>query len=264
MGGYDERQAIVATVEVYRPSNDAWRSVAALPMPLHHVNVAAARGRLYVVGALRGVNFAATGITLEYDPATDAWRTRASMPSGSERGASAVATIGDRIYVAGGQRGGGGVSDFSTYDPASDSWQSLQNMPTARDHMFGAVVGGMLYVIGGRNAGGLRDEVEFYDPQASRWSVGRPMPTARGGAMGDVVGGKIYVVGGEGNSAVTSGVFDSNEAYDPVTNSWTVLERMRTPRHGTQAVGLNGVLYVPGGANRQNFAAVSTHETFTP
>ncbi len=264
MGGFDERQAIVADVAVYNPSTNSWRSVAALPTPLHHVNLAAARGRLYVVGALQGANFGATGIALEYDPATNAWRTRASMPPGSERGAAAVASIGDRIYVAGGQRGGGGVSDFSSYDPATDSWQSLQNMPTARDHMFGAVVGGVLYVIGGRNAAGLRDEVEFYNPQTSRWSIGRPMPTPRGGAMGDVVGGRIYVVGGEGNPAVAGGVFDSNEAYDPVTNSWSVLERMRTPRHGTQAVGLNGVLYVPGGATRQNLAAVDIHETFTP
>jgi hypothetical protein len=39
---------------------------------------------------------------------------------------------------------------------------------------------------------------------------------------------------------------------------------MITPRHGTGAAGVGGVLYVPGGATQQAFGAVATHESYTP
>ncbi len=82
--------------------------------------------------------------------------------------------------------------------------------------------------------------------------------------MGGVVNGRIYVVGGEGNSATTTGVFNNNEAYDPVTNSWTTAEPMERPRHGTGAAGLNGALHVPGGADVQGFGAVNVNDEFVP
>jgi hypothetical protein len=35
---------------------------------------------------------------------------------------------------------------------------------------------------------------------------------------------------------------------------------MATPRHGTGGAVVDGVFYVPGGANVTGFAAVDTHE----
>jgi N-acetylneuraminic acid mutarotase len=264
IGGFDEAQAIVTDVEAYNPATSSWRQAASLPAPLHHVNVAAARGRIYIVGSLQNPEFAATGITLEYDPAANTWTQRTSMPDGTQRGASAVATINDLIYVAGGLRNGVSVDDFSVYNPANDTWQVLQNLPTARDHFVGAAVGGRFFAIGGRNQGGLRAEVEIYNPQSATWSTGSSMPTARGGCMGGVVNGRIYVVGGEGNSAAPTRVFNNNEAYDPAANSWATLEPMARPRHGTGAAGFNGALFVPGGADREGFGAVNVNDQFVP
>ncbi|MCI0431627.1 MAG: hypothetical protein L0210_13940 [Rhodospirillales bacterium] len=263
IGGFANQQTVLATVEAFNPTTNTWRSVASLPAALHHVNVAVARARIFVVGALEGSTFDATGATLEFDPGSNMWQPRASMPAGSERGASAVAVIGDLIYVAGGLRGAS-VADFSVYDAATNQWQTLQNMPTARDHLVGASFNGRFYAIAGRNAGGLRGDVEIYDPAAPGWSMGRAIPTPRGGCGGAVLGGRIFVFGGEGNAAVSSGVFDANEAYDPVANSWATLEVMRTPRHGFGAAVLGTVLYVPGGATRQGFGAVNINDAFTP
>lgn len=72
--------------------------------------------------------------------------------------------------------------------------------------------------------------------------------------------GRLIVVGGEGNAASASGVFDASESFDPATGRWTTLERMRTPRHGTGAVGVNGRLIVPGGASVEGFGAVGVNE----
>ena len=52
------------------------------------------------------------------------------------------------------------------------------------------------------------------------------------------------------------------EAYTP--DSWEALEPMPTPRHGTGAAELDGVIYVPGGATMQAFGAVDTHEAYVP
>jgi N-acetylneuraminic acid mutarotase len=185
------------------------------------------------------------------------------MPAGSERGASAVAAIGDLIYVAGGLRGAS-VGDFSVYDVAMNEWRTLQNMPTARDHLVGAAHNGRFFAIAGRNASGLRGDVEIYDPVIPGWSMGRPIPTPRGGCGGAELNGRIYVFGGEGNSAAANGVFDTSEAYDPVANSWATLAVMRTPRHGMGAAAVGNVLYVPGGATLQGFGATTTNESFTP
>ena len=106
VGGFDASGAALATVEAYDPATDGWAERSSLPAPLHHLNVAAVGGRLYVAGALSGSGFGAMGITLAYDPAADPWTPLDGMPAGTQRGASGVAVVGPRIYVAGGLRGG--------------------------------------------------------------------------------------------------------------------------------------------------------------
>ena len=90
------------------------------------------------------------------------------------------------------------------------------------------------------------------------------MPTARAGFGLSVVGGEIFVAGGEGNVDDERGVFPQTEGYDPASDSWRAVIDMRTPRHGMGATAVAGALYVPGGADRQQFAAVDILERFVP
>jgi len=264
LGGFDGQRRVVDTVEAYEPARDRWQARRPLPMPLHHLNAAAVGGKLYVAGALAGADFRAVGVTYEYDPAADAWTPRKPMPAGTERGASAVAVVGTRIYVAGGLRGSS-VGDCSAYDPASDRWEALPMMPGPRDHAVGAAVNGVVFVLGGRGpAVGLTGRVDAFDPRGGTWSPRRPMPTPRAGVAGGVVGGRIIVVGGEGNRRRPDGVFVEAEAYDPAADAWTALPPMLTPRHGTGAAALGDMLYVPGGATREGFGAVPVNEALAP
>src|SRR5262249_50494683 len=109
VGGFDGAGQALATVESYDPATDRWSRRASLPAPLHHVNLASVAGKLYVVGALSGGSFDATGTTLVYDPALDTWTPLASMPAGAERGASGGAGPAGRPVGAGGRRGGAGA-----------------------------------------------------------------------------------------------------------------------------------------------------------
>lgn len=46
-------------------------------------------------------------------------------------------------------------------------------------------------------------------------------------------------------------VLQSAESYCPVTDNWTVIEMMISPRSGVQTVSLNGMLWVFGGNDGQ-------------
>ena len=257
--------ADVATVEVYDPAIDSWRDAAPIPAALHHANLAAVAGKLYLLGSLRGLSFTAAPAVYVYDGATDSWSEGAPMPTGTERGAAAVGVIGDKIYVAGGYRDGS-VADFSAYDTLTGTWQTLPPLPEARDHLVGGAVGTTFFAIGGRTGGieGLRGQTDAFDLATGVWTARAPIPTARGGAAAAVLDGRIHVAGGEGNPATASGVFAEHDAYDPATDSWSTLAPMRTPRHGTGAAAHDGRLYVPGGADVQAFGAVDTSEVFVP
>ncbi|RMH40938.1 MAG: kelch repeat-containing protein [Deltaproteobacteria bacterium] len=264
LGGFDASLQLSDAVRVYDPATDTWSRAAPLPRPVHHANVAAVGGRVYVVGAmvLDGFDFVAIGDVWAYDPAADAWTPRTPMPAGTERGAAATAAVDGRIYVAGGLRGGQAVADVSAYDPDADTWDTdLPPLPAPRDHLVGAAVDGVLYAIGGRNGAidAVSDRVDAYAPGGG-WTPRAPLPTARGGCAAATVGGRIAVVGGEGNPDAPSGVFAAAELYDPAADAWTALPPPPTPRHGMGAAAVDGVVYVPGGATRQGFAAVADVE----
>lgn len=265
VGGLNGIGMTLDSVVAYDPAQDRWQAVAPLPQPIHHPGVAAANGHLYVLGGFNFLTpaFVALGDVYEYDPASDRWRARTPMPASSERGAAAVAVIDDRIYVAGGQRGGQAVGDFSVYDPVADQWTTLPDLPTAREHLAGAAAGGQFYAIGGRS-GGLHGETERYDPATQAWSTLAPLPTPRGGGGAGVVDGRIIMVGGEGNDASPRGVFEQTERYDPATGRWTTLAPMPVPRHGLGVVGYQGRLHVLGGADREILAPTTTNDALTP
>lgn len=262
IGGFDAELSIVPDVRVHDIAAGTWGSAAPLPVAVHHANVAAANGRLYVLGALTAASFRQTGASWQYDPVADRWDEVLPMDDASARGAAAVGVIDGVVYLAGGFRNGEAVDLVSSYDPASNQWKhDHAPLPAPRDHLAGAAVDGLLYAISGRDGGvgAVTARVDAYDPVADAWTPRAPIPTPRGGMASALVSGRIVVVGGEG-SDVLSGVFSEVESYDPVRDEWTALAPMRTPRHGMGAAGTQGVLYVPGGATARAFAPVATFE----
>jgi N-acetylneuraminic acid mutarotase len=62
-----------------------------------------------------------------------------------------------------------------------------------------------------------------------------------------VHGGRIYVAGGEYQDDKLMAAFRALEAYDPATNSWTVLPRMPVPRHGLAGAVVGNRLHLVSG-----------------
>jgi len=250
---------------IYDPSIDSWTSGAPLPITpgADHCNVAAVNGKLYLLGAIRIGSTFVEANTYMYDPAANRWETVASMPT--PRGASGVAVIGNRIYVAGGLAlNGSVVASFEVFDTETRLWSQLPSMPTARDHLTAQAVNGKFYAIAGRNGGitNVQGPTEEFDPETSAWRTRAPIPVVRGGLGSGVINGRIIVFGGEGNSGRPEQTFQENHEYDPATDTWRALAPMPTPRHGLYGISLEGRIFVPGGGPVIGGSYSNVHEAF--
>jgi Kelch motif len=75
------------------------------------------------------------------------------------------------------------------------------------------------------------------------WTTGAAMPTAVSGPATAVIGGSVYVVGGVTDSATVN----TNQIYNPTTDSWTLGAPMPTARDVAARAVVNNMLYVIGG-----------------
>jgi N-acetylneuraminic acid mutarotase len=220
----------------------------------------------------------------EYDPAADSWRLLAPMPT--KRGAAVAAEVGGKIYVIGGATTVEGsneswtlssgaaamntpatVQQFFTffgparvlstnevYDPATNKWQTRKPMSVPRNHIFAGVVNKRIYVIGGRTGSAYimtatnTNVVEEYDPATDTWSGPlQRMPTARSGGGYGTDGRRIYCAGGEVATSQLAGAFRAVEAYEPATNTWSILPSMPIPRHGVAGAMLGNEFHLVSG-----------------
>jgi N-acetylneuraminic acid mutarotase len=200
--------------------------------------------------------------------------------------------VGGQIYVIGGaipepgskevairpSRAARSVGTNEAYDPETNKWMTRSPMPTARNHVFAGAVNGKIYVIGGRltspfiTVASNLDVVEEYDPVTNTWDgsgARTPMPTARSGGGWTTYKGKIYVAGGEIQTRQLVGAFRALEAYDPATNSWSILQSMPIPRHGVATAVVDGKIHfvsghvTSGGAPDAN-VSTGSHDVYDP
>ncbi len=239
----------------YDPSTDKWTKRKPMAFPAHHLSVAGHDNKIYVFGGFTGVPGGGAWIPInnawEYDPAKDSWKALAPMPV--KRGAAVAAVFEDKIYVIGGVTTAPGAGKptigpatpqsvldiVEEYDLKTDTWRERAKMPTPRNHAAAGVVDGKIYVIGGRigaafiaPASNLAN-VEAYDPKTDQWGPAlAKMPTARSGLVAGVYAGRIYVAGGEYQDFFSQTAYSAFQAYDPASNTWSILPSMLPPRHG--------------------------------
>jgi N-acetylneuraminic acid mutarotase len=261
LGGLGPKGIPPGLVYMYDPGTDKWTKKASFPRAVHHQGEAIYKGKIYIFGGctqqLNGD--AAVDNAWVYDPAADSWKAIKSLP---ERRCSPRAQMVDgKIYVIGGfgpmenGKPGTRVTGINeVYDPEKDTYEQRSPMPTARNHMFSGVVNGKIYMIGGRlGSGGAgtaspTDVVEEYDPAKDLWSdIKSPMPTPRSGGGDATYKGKIYCAGGELTTRQFSAAFRALEAYDPATNTWTVMPPMPVAKHGQGTAFLGNKLHLAGG-----------------
>jgi N-acetylneuraminic acid mutarotase len=258
-------------VQEYDPATDKWTQKKNMPLATHHAAIAAYNGKLYLFGGQAqlqpgGPSQIPLDNVWEYDPANDSWKALAPMPTA--RTAAVAAEVGGKIYVFGGASVHPGQKIVSlgptvphrsldvneVYDPKTNKWETRTTMPTARNHAAAGVVNGKIYIIGGRVGSSVittasnTNVVEVYDPSTDTWgAAGLRMPTTRSGMGWATYKGKIYVAGGQVYDAQVFAAIRAVEAYDPATNTWSILPTMLTARHGVNVAAIGNRLYVIGG-----------------
>ena len=256
MGGLAPGWKPRGLVYEYDPAADKWTKKKPMALFSHHVAVTELNGKIYAFGGFVPPQsgppaWIPIDNAWEYDPAADSWKALASMPT--KRGSPVAAVVGGKIYVIGGATTAPGAKEpivhparphitigtVEEYDPATNTWRARTPMPTARNHAGVGVVGGKIYVIGGRTGAAFisvatnTNIVEEYDPATDSWGASKArMPSARSAVASGTYRDRIYIAGGEFQDDSMMAAFRAFEAYQPATNSWTILPRMPVPRHG--------------------------------
>jgi N-acetylneuraminic acid mutarotase len=206
-----------------------------------------------------------------------AWSKKAPLPHTSEEFSSA--SVNNKIYLFGGSPSGDNQPPpglVQEYDPAADKWTQKKNMPLPAHHLAAVGYAGKIYLFGGAlqpQPGGPNqfpaNNAWEYDPSADSWKALAPMPTARTAPVAAEVDGKIYVIGGAsvhpGAKLVSLGPkiphrsLNTNEVYDPATNTWQTRMAMPTSRNQAAAGVVGGKIYVIGGRLASAFASAGTN-----
>lgn len=187
----------------------------------------------------------------------------APFPEASEELYGAGA--GGKLYVFGGLAPGWTPKGLVyEYDPDRDAWAKKKNMPLPSHHMAFVELNGKIYFFGGfvkpekgPTAWQPIDNSWEYDPANDTWKALAPSPSKRGAAAAAAHNGKIYVIGGASthpgsketaaHPARPHRSVDTNEVYDPATNTWETRQTMPTARNHTYIGVVNNKIYVIGG-----------------
>ena len=216
-----------------------WAVLAPVITPRQEVAVAAANGKVYLLGGISADRDILSSVE-EYDPATNTWRFVAPLPL--PRHHTAAAAIGTSIYVVGG---------FETlafdpqptvyrYDTLTNQWTRLADLPSPRGALAAVAIDGLIYAVGGVPGG--RD-LTVYDPATNHWTTLPPMPTPREHLAAAGALGILFVAGGR----FTSGNTNAFESYEPESQRWTTLPPLPPARGGIAAAILADRIYVFGG-----------------
>lgn len=182
-----------------------------------------------------------------------------------DRSEVGAARIGDRIYVVGGFKPGGGTSgSMAAYDISRDDWRKLAPLPKGVNHPGVASLRGKLYVLGGQVGGQApqdrTDRFWRYSPAADAWARLPDAPTKRG-ALGLVAHGhEIFAIGGYRTGDET---LQKLEVYDLKTKRWRSRKPMPTGRNHLAAVWAAGELWAFGG-RRPDGTNLDVVESYDP
>jgi N-acetylneuraminic acid mutarotase len=230
---------------------NSWTTRAPMPLALreHTASVltnAAGEQIVYVIGGYNTEKKVVNGV-YAYNPNTNTWTTKRPIQS-RRRQTNGAVTIKGRIYVTGGQWGGGVFRELVVYNPGTNTWNLESVMPNPVRWGVSANLGNKLYVLYGEctDCGatpGFVRQLWRYDPAAFQWTRMSDPPRLHAQGVGGVINGKWYVAGGVADQAL--------DVYDPQTNTW--VSKASIPSGHKLAAGavLGKKLYVIGGSPNQ-------------
>lgn len=231
------------------PEANGWGIAAPLLAPSSEQAVAQLGEQMFVIGGYPPGRIPVDTVQV-YDALSDTWHAGPSLPLPMHH--AMAASVGDTLYVIGGETGGAGSGQPDVYldsayslGPNDTDWVPRAYMPTRRSAGGVAAIDGRLYVAGGRPPRG--QDFAVYDPASDGWHVLPDLPTGRNHLAVGALQGKLYVAGGRFGAGFDSEKTAALEIFDPSSGTWSSGSPMLLPRAGVAAVTANGCLFVIGG-----------------
>ncbi len=247
----------LASAEIYDPKRDVWTPTGSLAVPRNGVQhgglIRLPNGKYFLAGGGSGRR-SVHEVEL-YDAASGTWSMTGAMAT--PRCVHTVTQLEDGNIVA-----AGGIdwltdevhATAEVYDHASAMWKETGAMATPRfSHRAVRLGDGRVLVTGGHSAYPDQTQVvasaEIYDPAKGTWRETAPMHAARRSHTAIVLAdGRVLVAGGATGEKRANPALASAEVFDPNTEQWTEVKRMRESRWGPTATLLpDGKVLVTGG-----------------
>lgn len=190
VGGKNENDSILDSMESYNPSTDKWELLeTSLSCPKMGFGFCAYRNELWLVGGMSQDVSGRLRLLEEvecYDPVQKTWKKIFSkLPS--PRCFCTLVVCSQKIYILGGTTYRGSrrnetvesIPDVDCYDDKRDEWIPRTPLPNPRHCVSAASIGGVIFIMGGLTTYHkvALDEVMVYDDDMeSRFSLS-PIPT---------------------------------------------------------------------------------------
>lgn len=245
--------ATTATTATTVPALPTRGRGADLPHPRTEVAGAVWQGQIVVVGGL-DASGAASARSDVYDPETDTWTEGPELPVALHH--TAVATLGDRVYVVGGYSiaAGGWVPEAAVWSlgPGEDGWRPEPDLNTPRGALAVASTSDRLIAVGGVGPGGrVLTSTETMDAGEDVWRSGPELAEPREHLAVAAVGDEVYAIAGR------AGGFATNRSSVEVLRSgeWEEVPPLNFSRGGIGATTVGQVPCVAGGEEPQGTIA---------
>ena len=224
-------------------------TLAEVPVARTELSGAALGGRIVVAGGLT-VDGAASDAVHLFDPGANRWEPGPSLPLGLHH--AGMATLGNRVYIAGGytnRQGQDWVPQSGVYSLAAGErgWREEPGLSGPRGGLAMAAAAGRLVAVGGTDdRGAFLRRAEVFVPGQRSWTAGPDMTEARDHLAATSSGGRIYAIAGRLGSLESN--LASVESWDPSgSGPWRAEPRLNDTRGGTSAAEAGGRPCVAGG-----------------
>ncbi len=224
-------------VRMERPD---WTPVESTPaMEAGEAHAVFLAGSIYVLDTVAGA-------VLQLDPQSETWyRSTSGRQRLEGRSGIGVAVVDDLIHVLGGrERDGKLLADHDIYDPAKDRWIEE---PSAGSPSPESVEDEGLAARLGEAVTDARHHVQTDLATHPAWSRGQELIRATAEVGVAAIGGSIALAGGLEHHLTGERMSRDCWLYDPRTDRWVQLPRMREKRAAFQLVAVGRRLIALGG-----------------
>ena len=174
VGGRDENETVVSTVQRYNPDTDQWQEVSPLSSSRSNVCAVAHGNYLYAIGGMSAC-FEYLSIVERFDPRRNAWENLPSLLTG--RSFASGTAVKGKVFVFGGLRPFFRDGDpCEVYDPETNMWSGIPSNVAPRSYASVAnFINGQIFVNGilGNELRGRRRVLQLYDVEKNEW---KPFP----------------------------------------------------------------------------------------